>query len=93
MIAILVLSSPQDLAPTRTPYTIFRIMGFGDSSTSLEFLFSACGDGGSTKIKKYNTNRYILANSFFKPTDKIVSTVTYRTYSCTNYEKSYVTCN
>ena len=59
--------------------------------TSVEFLFSACGDGASTKFKKCNSN--LLANSFFKPTDKIVSSVTHRTYSCTNYEKSYATCN
>ena len=63
------------------------------SSTSVEFLFSACGDGGSTKFKKCNSSKCILANSFFKPTDKIVSSVTHRTYSCTNYERSYVTCN
>ena len=65
----------------------------GGSSTSVEFLFSACGDGGSTKFKKCNSSKCILANSFFKPTDKIVSSVTHRTYSCTNYEKSYVTSN
>ena len=34
-----------------------------------------------------------LANSFFKPTDEIVSSVTQRTYPCTNYERSYVTCS
>ena len=59
----------------------------GGSSTSLEFLFSACGDGSSRKFKKCKSNKCILANSFFKPTDKIVSSVTHRTYSCTNYEK------
>ena len=63
------------------------------SSTSVEFLFSACGDGISTKIKKCNSNKCILANSFFKPTDKIVSSVTHATYSCSNYEKSSLTCN
>ena len=63
------------------------------SSTSLKFLFSACGDGSSTKFKKCNSNKCILANSFFKPTDKIVSSVKHRTYSSTNYEKSYITCN
>ena len=65
----------------------------GGSPTSVEFLFSACGDGGSTKFRKYNSNKCILANSFFKSTDKIVSSVTHRTYSCTNYEKSYVPCD
>ena len=63
------------------------------SSSSAEFLFSACGDGSSTKFKKWNSNKCILANFFFKPTDKIVSSVTNRTYFCTNYEKSYVTSN
>ena len=29
----------------------------------------------------------------FKSTDTIVSSVTHRTYSCVDYEKSYVTCN
>ena len=65
----------------------------GGSSTSVEFLFSVCRNEGSTKFKKCNSNKCILANSFFKPTDKIVSSVTHRTYSCTNYEKFYVTCN
>ena len=40
-----------------------------------------------------NSNKYILTNSFFQPTDKIASFVTHRTYSCPNYEKFYVTCN
>ena len=65
----------------------------GGSSTCVEFLFSACGDGSSRKFKTCNSDKCVLANSFFKPTDKIVSSVTHRTYSCTNYEKSYVTCN
>ena len=65
----------------------------GGLSASVEFLFSACGDGGSTKFEKCNSNKCILANSFFKPTNKIVSCVIHRTYPCTNYEKSYVTCN
>ena len=66
----------------------------GGLSTSLEFLFSTCGDRVSTKFKKGNSNKYILANSFFKPIDKIVSSVTHRTYSRANYEKpSIVTCN
>ena len=65
----------------------------GGSSTSVEFLFSPCGDGGSTKFRKCNSDKWILANSFFKPTDKIVSSVTHRAYFCTNYEKSYGTCN
>ena len=59
-----------------------------DRRTSIEFLFSVCGDGGSTKFKKCNSNKRILASSSFKPSDKIVSSVTHRTYSCTNYEKS-----
>ena len=65
----------------------------GGSSTSVEFLFSACEDRGSTKFKKCNSNKCILANSFFKPTDKIVSSLTHGTNSCMNYEKSFVTCN
>ena len=65
----------------------------GGSSTSVEFLLSEGGDGGLTKFKKCNSNKCILANSFFKPTDKIVISVTHRTYSFTNYEKSYATCN
>ena len=48
---------------------------------------------GSTKFKKCNSNKSILANSFVKPTDKIVSSATHIIYSCTNYEKSCVTCN
>ena len=60
---------------------------------SVEFLFSACGDGTSTKFKNCNSCKCILANSFFKRTDKIVTSMTHRTYSCTNYEKSGVTCN
>ena len=65
----------------------------GGLSTSAEFLFGACGDNSSTKFKIYNSNKCILANSFFKPTDKIVSSVTHRSYSCANYEKFYATCN
>ena len=53
----------------------------GGSSTSVEFLFSACGDEDSTKFKKCNSNKCILANSFCKPTDKVVISVTHRTYS------------
>ena len=49
--------------------------------------------GGSTKFENFNANKCKLANSFLKPTDKIVSSATHRTYSCTNHEKSYVTCN
>ena len=64
---------------------------FGGLSTFTEFLFSACGDRGSTKLKKYNSNKCILANSFSKPRDKVVSCVMHKTYSCTSYEKSYVT--
>ena len=48
-----------------------RRKSVGGSSTSVEFLFS--GVGGSAKFKKCNSNKYILANSSFKPTDKIVT--------------------
>ena len=82
------------LAPQRNGDVLSdRRESVGDSSMSVEFLFSACGDGSSTKFKNCNSNKRVLANSFFKPTDKIFSSVTHRTYSCTNYEKSYVTCN
>ena len=60
---------------------------------SVEFLFSACGDEVSTKFKKCNSNKCLVVNSLFKRTDKIFSSVTHRTYSFINYEKSYVTCN
>ena len=60
---------------------------------SIKFLFSACGDKSSTKFKKCHSNKYTLTNSFFKPNDEIVSSLTQTTYSCANYEKSYVTCN
>ena len=99
MMAILVLSSPQDLAPTRTPYILnvmvmcFQIeMNRLVARLCLEFLFSVYWYEGSTKFKSCNSNICILANSFFKPTNKVVSSVTHRTYY-TNYEKSYVTCN
>ena len=65
----------------------------GSSFRSVEFLFNACGNGVSTKFEKGSSNKCILANSFFQTTDKIVSSVTHRTYSCTDYEKSYVTYN
>ena len=52
----------------------------GGLSTSVEFLFGECGDWGSTKFKKCNSSKCILANSFCKPTDKIVSSVTHRTW-------------
>ena len=54
-------------------------------------MFSACGDGGS--FDKCNSNKCILKNSSFKKTDKILSSVTRRTYSYGNYENSYVKCN
>ena len=57
----------------------------GGSSMSVEFLLSACRDGGSIKFKKGNSNKCFLANSFFQPTDKIVSSVTHKIYSCMNY--------
>lgn len=44
------------------------------------------------KIQK-RTTKYILANSFFQPTDKVTIFVTHRAYSCANYEKSYASCN
>ena len=62
-----------------------RPESFGGSSTSVEFLFNACVDRSSTKIKKCISNKCILTNSFFEPTDKIVSSVTHTTYSCTNF--------
>ena len=58
-----------------------RMESVGGSSTSVEFLFSAYGDGSSTKFKKCNSSKCILANSLFKSTDKIVSSVTHRTHS------------
>ena len=57
----------------------------------IQNLFSACGDGGS--FDKCNSNKCILKNSSFKKTDKILSSVTRRTYSYGNYENSYVKCN
>ena len=57
----------------------------------VEFLFNACGNDDSTMFRKYNSNKCMLANSFFKPTCKIIISVTQRTYFCTSYEKSYVT--
>ena len=65
---------------------------FGGSSTSVESLLSAREDEVSTKLKKRNLAKQILANSFIQPTDKIVSSVTHITYSCTNYGKSCATC-
>ena len=62
-------------------------------STSVEFLFSAFGDGILAKLKICNLIKCILAISFFKNAGKIVSSVKKRTYFCTNHEKSYVTCN
>ena len=47
---------------------------------------------GFSKIQKMQF-KCIQANSFLKPTNKIVSSVTHRTYSCTNDKKSYVICN
>ena len=64
-----------------------------DSSTPVKILLSVCGDGGSTKFKTCISNKCILANSFLQPTDKIISSVTHRTYPFTHYEKSYVICN
>ena len=65
----------------------------GDSSASAESLFIGFGDGSSTEFKKCNSKKCILANSFFQPTDKIVSSATHRIQPCMDYEKSYVTCN
>ena len=43
----------------------YRMESVCSSSTSVEFLCSACGDGVSTKFKKCSSNKYKLANSFF----------------------------
>ena len=64
----------------------------GDPSKSIESLVSACGDGSSVKFKKCNSNTCKL-NINFKPSDRIVSSVTHRTYSCINNENKFVTCN
>ena len=55
----------------------------GGPSTTLEVLESACGDGSSTHMKKFNLKTCILSKSF-KPSDRIVSSVTHRTYPCIN---------
>ena len=62
----------------------------GGSSTFAEFLSSPCRDKGSAKSKKSNSNKYILANSFFKTTDKIVSSVRQITYSATKSKMYHV---
>ena len=64
----------------------------GDPSKSIESLVSACGDGSSVKFKKCNSNTCKL-NISFKPSDRIVSSVTHRTYSCINNENKFVKCN
>ena len=56
----------------------------GGSPMSVEFLFRACWDGGSTKSKKYDSSKYILAICFLKSTDKTASSVTHITYCCMN---------
>ena len=74
ILAILVLSSLQDPAPNRTPLR----ESVGGLSTFVDFcLVQVGGGGGSTKFKQFNSNKYTLANSFFKPTDKIVSYICY----------------
>ena len=66
----------------------------GGPSTSLEVLERACGDGSSTFFKKCTSNRCLLAKNNFKPSDKIVSSVTHRIYPCVNHEGNKVaTCN
>ena len=64
----------------------------GDPSKSLESLVSACGDGSSIKQKKCKSNVCKLKQNF-KPSDKIVSSVTHRTYNCINKDNNFVTCN
>ena len=60
------------------------------SSSSVEFLFSTFADGVSTKFKKGNPNKCIPRNLLYEPLTKLLLQ---RHYSCTNYEKPYVTCN
>ena len=62
--------------PQRNGYVLSdRREWVGGSSTSTEFLSSPSRDKGSAKSKKSNSNKDILANSFFKTTDKIVTSV------------------
>ena len=42
-------------------------------SASVEFLFSACGDGASTKFKNCNSRKCILANSLMNRDNKSAS--------------------
>ena len=96
MIAMLVLSSAQDLAPTRTPYILLSIIAMCiqiKKNRLMAHLRLYSFNESSKKFKKYHSNKCMLANCFFKPTDKTVSSVTHRTYSSKNYEKSYVTCS
>lgn len=58
---------------------------FTDLSSSEKSLFSGCEDWNSRKSKNFNLTKCILANSFFQLTDKIVTSVTHRAYSCTKY--------
>ena len=76
------MHQPESIHPAQPNFDVLsdRKESVGGSSASVEFLFSACGDGGSTKFKKCSSNKCILANSFFKLTDKIVSSVTVKSY-------------
>ena len=66
----------------------------GGPSTSIEILERACGDGSSTFFKKCLSKTCLLAKNNFKPSDKIVSTVTHRTYPCVNHEGNKIAnCN
>ena len=63
-------------------------------STSVEILEGACGDGSSTFFKKCSSKTCLLAKNNFKPTDKVVSTVTHRVYTCINHEGNKIAnCN
>ena len=61
-------------------------------STTVESLFSTFGGGPSITFKKYDSTKCRLANSFLQP-NKIFSSVTRRSYSCTSYGKSYLACH
>ena len=66
----------------------------GGPSTSIEILEHACGDRSSTYFKKCLSKTCLLAKNNFKPSDKIVSTVTHRTYPCVNHEGNKIAnCN
>ena len=95
------MSSTQDFARTRTPCNFLSVMPLCFQTEAIRQvsrlrLLSIClvrVAMGVQQNSTCNSNKYILTNSFFQPTDKIASFVTHRTYSCPNYEKFYVTCN